>query len=529
VNLKKRRGEKILIWVAVLFVAVVVIYCVMDFSSSRTWKQFQLQMKAQGESLEFADFIPKPVPDNQNFALAPIVASSYSQLLDPHGNLIIPPKTSVVNHLDMEIYDNDSGVDIPTNYLGGWIKGKKADLKAQQLYYRALSESKLHSINFQIPSQPGMPAKDILLALSKYDSNVEELRLAAQLPYSRFPLNYNSPQPYDIELPHIEALTQCNQMLELRALAELENNQNDLAIADIKLSLRLISSIRSEPSDISQFVRIRMLGNILQPVWQGLNGHNWRDDQLISLENELEKIDFLSDFEFTIRCQRAEEIGAIEYYRRTRRLDDLFDMDNDDTSDSSASEAMTKIIRSSFYHSIPDSVFYQNEINIGKYIQDLILPITDSQKQTISPDAKNAAVLALENSSQYRSPNNMIAFMLLPAMPTESEGFAFAQNSVNMAKVACALESYRLVYGNYPQKLDALSPQFIDKIPHDIINGHSLKYHPTQDEKYVLYSVGWNKTDDGGIIALRNGIGLDRQNGDWVWNGTGVTNEMLNP
>ena len=42
---------------------------------------------------------------------------------------------------------------------------------------------------------------------------------------------------------------------------------------------------------------------------------------------------------------------------------------------------------------------------------------------------------------------------------------------VNEAQIACALERYRLAHGEYPETLDALVPQFIEKVPHDIIGG----------------------------------------------------------
>jgi hypothetical protein len=35
----------------------------------------------------------------------------------------------------------------------------------------------------------------------------------------------------------------------------------------------------------------------------------------------------------------------------------------------------------------------------------------------------------------------------------------------------------------------------------------------------VLYSVGWNETDDGGVVALTKGKppAPDISQGDWVW------------
>ena len=107
--------------------------------------------------------------------------------------------------------------------------------------------------------------------------------------------------------------------------------------------------------------------------------------------------------------------------------------------------------------------------------------------------------------------------MLLPALGAAAKKFAYSQSSVNLARVAIALERYRLAHGEYPETLDALAPQFIAQVPHDIINGQPLHYHRTDDGQFVLYSVGWNETDDGGQIAYTRSGSVDRDKGDWVW------------
>lgn len=65
--------------------------------------------------------------------------------------------------------------------------------------------------------------------------------------------------------------------------------------------------------------------------------------------------------------------------------------------------------------------------------------------------------------------------------------------------------------------LDALAPQLIAKIPHDIVNGQPLRYRRTDDGQFVLYSVGWDETDDGGTFGLTKNGAVDRDTGDWVW------------
>jgi len=40
-----------------------------------------------------------------------------------------------------------------------------------------------------------------------------------------------------------------------------------------------------------------------------------------------------------------------------------------------------------------------------------------------------------------------------------------------------------------------------------------LHYHRTENGKFLLYSIGWNETDDGGTP----GTLADVKKGDWVW------------
>ncbi len=72
--------------------------------------------------------------------------------------------------------------------------------------------------------------------------------------------------PSDILLPHLARLKRCGQVLQLRAIAELQNGQSEKALDDVKLMLRLADSIRTEPFLISHLVRIAMLQIALQPI-----------------------------------------------------------------------------------------------------------------------------------------------------------------------------------------------------------------------------------------------------------------------
>ena len=90
---------------------------------------------------------------------------------------------------------------------------------------------------------------------------------------------------------------------------------------------------------------------------------------------------------------------------------------------------------------------------------------------------------------------------------------------IDETRIACALERYRLAQGVYPGALDTLAPAYIDELPHDIMNGQPYHYQLRPDGTYLLYSVGWNQTDDGGKVVFKKDAPLviDYEQGDWVW------------
>jgi hypothetical protein len=104
--------------------------------------------------------------------------------------------------------------------------------------------------------------------------------------------------------------------------------------------------------------------------------------------------------------------------------------------------------------------------------------------------------------------------MLLPFLDGVPIKAAAAQTATDQAAVACALERYRLANGQFPENLQALVPQFIAHLPNDVITGEPFKYRRAGDGRFVLYSVGWNEKDDGGVPGKTM---FDETEGDWVW------------
>ena len=56
----------------------------------------------------------------------------------------------------------------------------------------------------------------------------------------------------------------------------------------------------------------------MQPIWEGLVKHKWSDAQLAELEGEFAKLNFLKDYEVSMRAESAVCIAEIDSVRRPR-------------------------------------------------------------------------------------------------------------------------------------------------------------------------------------------------------------------
>ncbi|MES1180263.1 MAG: hypothetical protein ABUL66_00205, partial [Verrucomicrobiota bacterium] len=132
-----RNFKRFLFGFACFITLIALFYAEENWRGKHDWKKFKREEEAKGEKLDFKDFIPPPVPDDQNFALTPVVASCYNYILTRDGEKIPGDKrdANLVNRLDFDLGDKTS----ITNGLGHWASGTVSDLKPWQNLYRELA------------------------------------------------------------------------------------------------------------------------------------------------------------------------------------------------------------------------------------------------------------------------------------------------------------------------------------------------------------------------------------------------------
>ena len=465
--------KKFLKWCLFLFVCLVTLFglfvAVENWRGKHAWAVYQREREAKGDSFDWKSITPPPVPDAENFAMTPLFAELF-------------PKTPEKPKL--------SALRLPNaqDAAGNWHLGRVENLAA----WRAAFTN-----------------DDLLVALKVYEPMMREISEALQQrPKCRFPVRYED--HINAVFHHYGYLRNPARIYRLRALAELSAGQTDAAFEDVRLSLRLADTIKDEPVLISFLVRTAMLELTAQPVWEGLAAHRWSDRQLAALQAEFANADQVAAFAHAMRGERLFGYSAVRWLI-------------DEPGERFKAFSMIQVgeqqlpLGRLLYRLTPTGWLYQNLLTTDRFHTETYWPAIDLEHRRLDP-SKWRAVEEKSKSPPF-TPYNVLSKIMLPALSGCAKQAARSQTMNDEIVVACALERYRLAKGALPEKLDALVPEFLAKVPTDVITGEPLRYRRDSAEKFTLWSVGWNVTDDGGKVALYKGKKPQQnfEEGDWVW------------
>jgi len=446
---------------------VAAFYGVENWRGKHAWETYRRQREAKGDSFEWSSIVPPTVPDAENFAAIPLFAELFPK----------PPEHPGLEAIKLP--------DCP-NVAGDWRVGRVENLAAWQACFSN---------------------NNLLASLSKYDPILNEIANATHRPKCRFPIRYED--NIDMLLPHLSYIRHVALGYRLRALAELSTGHSDFALKDVRLCLALAKALEGEPLEISFLVRIAILERAIQPLWEGLSAHRWTDGQLAELQGEFERVD---QFDALAKAMRGERLFTRAAMRQLidkphERLWGLTWMSNN---------SFVRLLGQKFGWSVPTGWMYQNMLTADQFYVADLPSVVDWQHRRVILSSNTR----IESSFAVLTPYNIFGKMLIGSKPIIVRKTAQSQTALAQAAIACALERYQLAKGELPENLTPLVPKFIAQVPHDVIDGQPLRYRRTAADQFLLYSVGWNGTDDNGEIALLTGSKpprTDFDKGDWVW------------
>jgi hypothetical protein len=151
---------------ALLLVLIVVGFYVVERElGERAWRNYQAKAVERGVKLRIEDYEPPAVPDEENYAAAPIFQKLFAT---PNGG----KETEMLFRLPDPPRGRLNDPEPGALDLTGW----------QKVFVRAR----------WIPSAGDNPASDVLLALERVESPLSDVRLASARPKSRWPVKWSS-------------------------------------------------------------------------------------------------------------------------------------------------------------------------------------------------------------------------------------------------------------------------------------------------------------------------------------------------
>ena len=356
-------------------------------------------------------------------------------------------------------------------------------------------------------------AADYLAWSDQFVPDFEAIREALKRPHARLDGDYRQP---DAVFPNYFVHRLVTLTLSQRAQCFLLLNQPDEALRELTLIHKLKRSLEGKPNTlVGAMIETAISGLHVEVVAEGLRRGAWCEPQLVVIQEQLRQINLLPLLAESLRSGRAGLLRTLE----SAEPEILADYVNQGKS-------MRQLRLMSHRSWLPRGWLQQNYVVIA-HLQQTLIESVDVTNHLVVPAKTRLFSYELGRIPKGFRPHTFVATHVVAGSTRAVQCVAFQQVCADETQVACALERHRLVDGELPETLEALCPRFLDKVPHDIISGQPLKYRREGNTGFVIYSVGWNETDEGGIAPLTENGMSDMSASDWVWQSVNADGQEL--
>jgi hypothetical protein len=372
-----------------------------------------------------------------------------------------------------------------------------------------LQVERVGSLGFDVSLEPSVHgAAEYLAASQPAVPDLDLLRKALERPCVRMDGDYQ--RPFAQPIPNFVRLRTVAQMLSQRAQCYLLLGQPEAAWRELALVREMCRLLGESPPGkpttlVEVMIDVAITGLYTQEIADGLRLHAWREPELAAMQQQLKDVNLLPLFREAINGERAGVCRLFEITLLAGQRKWPFP-----GYESQSLWDKLKNPRVLFSGVMPRGWILQNMRALAVRDQ-LFAGSLDIPNNLVLPRTADGISNQLHVVLSRFTPYTFMGEAAVPNWLRALQTLARNQTLVSEAYVACGLERYRLAHGQYPDTLEALVPQFAEKLPHDLIGGQPLKYHRKADGQFLLYSVGWNGHDDGGVL------GKTTAEGDWVW------------
>ena len=360
-------------------------------------------------------------------------------------------------------------------HYSAWTNSKSSWTKQSQLPLAGTT-------NLPPRTQP-LPA-EMKQVISEYlADNAEALRLlhqAATMKQCRFRVDLS--KGYPKSPPHLSQLRQAERLLELETVQTVEEPKPDQAVESVIASLSVARSLNQEPLVISWLVRLACVGDSIDSMERVLNRAKLADDQLAKLAGAIEEGEdprLLTRVFVGERCMQADIFQDVRSAGTTLR-----DMAVSMHVPQYLARVLAWLYKTSGLLDLDEKTYL-----------DIMERRVEATRLT--PPDSIAEAIAIRAQVKKLSKCHFLSRMMLGSLDVVFFRTSRYGAKLLDAKVALAIERYRIANGLLPRQLSDLVPAFLPAVPTDPFDGMPLRYKKLA-KGYVVYSIGEDREDNDG-------------------------------
>ena len=301
---------------------------------------------------------------------------------------------------------------------------------------------------------------------------LELLHAGAAIESSRYPITLSA--GLATLLPHLADIREATQLLRIEGILHAENGDGQSAMRSAISGFGIARSLAREPVVASQLVRARCQALAISTVEQIVSRTELTDGQLAELAE----------------CVRdSERICGMFRAFVGERCVGLSLLDNPHSPGSRILPGLPFSPLLELYGTVgltgADTAIYLELMDA--YIKGAGLALHERQ------EAVEAIDVELKSIPRTRILVRKIAPPLSKATKVDMSTIAHLRT----ARIAIAMQRYRLAADRLPDKLTDLVPEYLDSVPEDPFDGSEMRYKKL-DPGFVIYSIGEDLSDDDG-------------------------------
>jgi hypothetical protein len=499
------------------------------------FEKYTAKLANQGISIDYKDLIPEPAPDENNIWKHPffepmgeagqdteagIEARELIQFRNetsPYHALAKPEPIKEINYAS----EPDSNSLLSTTRSGNPFR---------RLHESALSILKIRDGQISEDNTPTTWQGYATLVSDYYrpaEEATRQLQEAINRPDDQYPYEWH--KNFGMLLPHLATLRTFSNTVTLRSMAAAITGNATETFRMIEIGMKLAETGDSDLL-ISRLVQNAQTLITLESIRVAQQFHTGNDEQWATLLQNLERIDIPEKIPAALSAERAFGNGMMlpiadaGLFDMVSKINQLGNVNAVPDSPSSSIEAFLRGVTGMLWGTSAQAMILYNWSQTLEAYEKMIANTVSTYEKTKSKPWNECEVPSLEKEIESYG---VFAKLLLPALDQAIVSALEAQHQVEIAKLAIALERYYLANKAYPERLTELAPAFTSTEPTDPMTGESWKYERLESNGFLLYSLGKDGEDDGGVFKNKiRGSSSNEQSDDRGWYVSPTTPEL---